>query len=126
MEASRTTNRKWKWDDTKWIIALLITLVGLTTYNSATTRSLSKDVENTNIKVERVYQNYLPVEQFINIVDLLQTEKKELVGISRNDSVAVQEAMDKYHKLIAQWAKDLSGLRGTVINYSDKAWKQEN
>ena len=58
----------------------------------------------------------MPVEQLVNVVDLLQTENQELIGISRGNTAQVKEATDRYHNLILQWERDMRHMRGGVMN----------
>jgi hypothetical protein len=128
MEAS--VRKKQLFDDPRWIIgtilgfmSLLLTLIVLIATLSAKVSILSDNWDKCNIKVERVYQEYVPVEQFVNVIDLLQTEKQELVGIARHDSVVVRKSMDKYHSLIIQWEKDMRVTRGGGSSNNEKMIK---
>ena len=67
-------------------------------------------------QIDKINKEYVPVEQLVNVVDLLQTENQELIGISRGNTAQVKEATDRYHNLILQWERDMRHMRGGVMN----------
>jgi len=118
MEA-RPIKRKWKFDDTKWIIGLLLTLITIVSINTATVSGMSK-------KVNRIWREYITISQVTNIFKLVQNERSELVAISKKDSIGVNRCLEKYEQLIIDWNEDLNRTRAmpnTLKVSEDTAWQ---
>ena len=112
MEAS-VSRKKWSWDDSKWIISLLLTLILSVFVLIGRTWNTPTAVKELSDKVDEMHRTFVPGSMFFDAVDLLRNENKEYIGMIKKDSAAISQARVKYDELWIRLKKDVMESRGS-------------
>jgi hypothetical protein len=96
----------------KWVIMLLVALVGLQMGNLVIGVTNSVNGANRQKQIDTIKDDYMPYILVINFMESFQAQLEEAGVYARKDSAAFSRASEKYNKLRLQWMRDMKTTRG--------------